>query len=165
MQKRLVSVAPKLSHYFPRRFSTIIGLLYRRAEILTGGGRVAKIEHEWCEAAGRRYLYARPRTAVNNDDSVGFFETELDGFSDDVFRVLVDVVGVEEDIGIEGFSRISEFLAGLHVRQVSIAVLPANEFYPIIANLIREVASNKGLDARTEIFLQRSAAEAWLGKQ
>ena len=126
---------------------------------------MGNIEREWGEVGGRRYLYARPRISVNNDEWVGFFETELDGFSDDVFHLLADVTGVDEDVGIDGFFRFAELLVGLHVRRVRIAILPANEFYTSITNLFREVTSSRGLDVKVKICHQRSAAEAWLAEQ
>ena len=124
-----------------------------------------KFEREWSETGGRRYLYVRPRTAINNDDWMAFMEAELDGFSDGVFRILVDVVGVEEDIGIDGFSRVSEFLKALGVHRARFAVLPADQFYSILATLFDRVAESKGLELEVELFHQRSAAEAWLGEQ
>ena len=124
-----------------------------------------KFERNWGEVSGQRFLYARPKEKVYDADWLGFFEAELADFHLDTFLLLVDVVGVEEDIGFDLFSGLTELLKQLNVRQARIAVLPANVHYPILTNLFNTIAKQREFDLKMELFPHRDAAEAWLGGQ
>lgn len=124
-----------------------------------------KFERNWCEVSGQRFLYVRPKTMVKDKDWMDFFDAELVDYQNDLFLILVDVVGIEEDIGIELFSHISETLARFGVRRARFAVLPSNSFYPILAKLLENLAKLKEIDMEVQLFQQRDAAEAWLGSQ
>ena len=71
---------------------------------------MVEIEQNWGEVSGQRFLYVRPKSAVSDEDWVGFFEAELKDYQNDVFLLLVDVIGIEENITADGFSRIAELL-------------------------------------------------------
>lgn len=124
-----------------------------------------KFKRNWCETEGQRFLYARPKTRVSDDDWMAFFDTELAGYQDDLFLILVDVVGVDEDIGFELFSHIAETLKKRNVRRARFAVLPSNAYYPILQQVLEELAVMRELDLKVQLFEQRDAAEAWLGSQ
>lgn len=124
-----------------------------------------KFEREWCEVSGQRFLYVRPKTMVKDKDWMGFFDVELVYYHNDLFLILVDVVGVEEDIGIELFSHIAKVLLNHGVRRARFAVLPSNSYYPILASLLEKFAAVKELDLEVQLFQQRDDAEAWLSSQ
>ncbi|GEM_PF-1889171 len=130
-----------------------------------GCGDMVEFERNWGEVSGQRFLYVRPKSEISDEDWVRFFQAELDDYRHDVFLVLVDVVGVEDNIGFDGFSRIAELLKKLNVRRTRIAVLPANESYPFLVDLFDTIAGKRGLDLKVELFHQRETAEAWLGSQ
>ncbi len=124
-----------------------------------------KFERDWCEVSGHSFLYVRPKTAVNDKDWISFFDTELVDYQNDQFFILVDAVGIEEDIGLELFSHLSEVLVRCGVRRARFAVLPSNSFYPVLMQVLEKAAMLKELDAKVQLFKQRDAAEAWLGSQ
>ncbi len=124
-----------------------------------------KFERNWCEAEGQRFLYARPKTRVSDKDWIDFFETELANYQDDLFLILVDVTGVEEDIGFELFSHITEMFKKRNIRRARFAVLPSNAYYPILQKLLEGLASMRDVDLEVQLFEQRDAAEAWLISQ
>jgi len=126
---------------------------------------MVEFERNWGEVSGKSFLYVRPKGYVSDEDWIRFFEFELDDYRDDVFRLLVDVIGIEENIGIKGFSRIAEILKERNVLRTRIAVLPSNSAYPALAHLFESVAKFKGLDLKVQLFEQRDAAEDWISSQ
>ena len=124
-----------------------------------------KFEWQWGELNGQRYLYVRPKEKVCDADWLGFFDAELVGFHLDTFLLLVNAVGVEEDIGIRLFSGLTDLLQQLDVPRARIAVLPANEHYPILMKMFDSLAKERGFDLEIKISPNRDAAESWLGGQ
>lgn len=124
-----------------------------------------KFERNWCEAKGQRFLYVRPMKMVLDGDWIAFFDAELADYQDDLFLILVDVVGVEEDIGFDLFSHIAETLKKRNVRRARFAVLPSNTYYPVLQELLEKLASLRAVDLQVQLFEQRDAAEAWLISQ
>lgn len=139
--------------------------LWLISELAMEYGIEMKFAWNWGELSGQRFLYARPKEKVHDADWLGFFEAELADFQSDTFLLLVNVVEVEEDIGFDLFSGLTELLKKLNVRRARIAVLPSNEHYPILMDLFNTLAHQRRFDLKMEIFPNRDAAEAWLGGQ
>ena len=111
-----------------------------------------EFEQNWGKVSGQSFLYVRPKGNVSDEDWIRFFEFEPDDYRHEVFRLLVDVIGIEENIGFNGFSHIAEILKERHVLRTRIAVLPSNSAYPTLAQLFEGVAEIKGLDLKAQLF-------------
>ena len=85
---------------------------------------MSEFDLSWEETGGQRFLYVRPQSAVSDDDWVNLLQAELPPGQHEVFLLLVDLVGVEDNIGIDGFTRLAD-LFQKHIRRTRIAVLPS----------------------------------------
>ena len=64
-----------------------------------------KFDCSWILKGGK-VLYVRPKHDIVDSDWVDFFRDKLADFEEKELFLLVDVVGIEEKIGFEGFSNI-----------------------------------------------------------
>ena len=110
-------------------------------------------------------LYVRPKTAMRNEDWMAFFDTELDGYQDGQFLILINDVGVEDNIDHELFSYVVENLKNLNVQRARFAVLSHDKSISLLKKLFEDLAKAKELDLEVQIFEQRNATGAWLGSQ
>ncbi len=124
-----------------------------------------KFERNWREVAGKPYLYVRPMVNVSDKDWMDFLYEELTDYQGDELLMLINAVGVEENIGIELFSHASELLIKCGVQKTNLAVLPPNDFYPTLMSLLEQTAMLKGVDLEVQLFQQPEAAILWLGNQ
>ena len=99
---------------------------------------------------------------MKNEDWMDFFDTELDGYQGDLFLILIDDVGVNEDIDHNLFSYVAENLKNRNVRRARFAVITYDKATEMLKNLFEAMAKTKELDLKVQLFEQRDAAEAWL---
>lgn len=124
-----------------------------------------EFEKEWCELGDHRMLYVRPKRAVINEDWMAFFDTELDGYQDDLFLILINDVGVDDNIDHELFYYVAESLKNCNVQRARFAVLTDIKYTSMLKKLFEDLATAKGLDLKVQLFEERDTAEAWLGNQ
>ena len=126
---------------------------------------MVEFKRELQQSNGQHFVYVRPLGDATDDDWVDYFTTQFDTTPVAEFFMLVDLVGIEDSIGLEGFTRLSDLIKAQGFRRPRIAVLPPNEHYPALAKIFSFAAGSRDLDFKIELFRDRAAAEEWLGAQ
>ena len=124
---------------------------------------VMKFDCSWILKGGK-VLYVRPKHDIVDSDWGDFFRDKLADFEEKELFLLVDVVGIEEKIGFEGFSNIIEEFQSRGIIRARIAVLPSNQAYTFLMQLFSKIATAVSFDLELEIFSDRKLAENWLTK-
>lgn len=124
---------------------------------------MVNFEKKWHELNGKRILVVRPDAAVFDADWVVFFNNELKGYQQDEFFLLLDIRGIEENIGYDGFNRIAALLAKQNIKRSRIGVTTAvPKGYSMLGKLFDKIAESNGIDLHVEIFHDMEFAWAWI---
>lgn len=119
-------------------------------------------EKKWQKINGKRIFYVHPTSAVFDDDWVAFFENELKNYLDDNFFLILDIRGIEENIGYDGFTRIADLLKKKNIKLIRIGVLATDPgFFEMLAKLFGTIAEAKGINLQVEVFEEMELACAW----
>jgi hypothetical protein len=78
---------------------------------------------------------------------------------------LIDFVGVEDNVGLDEFSRLSDLFKAQGFDRTRIAVLLPNEHYNALVKIFNIAAGSRDLNFKVEIFRTSDAAKEWLGNQ
>ena len=106
-----------------------------------------------------------PLGEVTDDDWVDYFQAQLVGHPLKEFFLLIDLVGVEDNVGLDGFSRLSDLFKAQGFDRTRIAVLPPNEHYNALVKIFNIAAGSRNLNFKVEMFRSSDAAKEWLGNQ
>ena len=71
---------------------------------------MVEFKRELQQSNGQHFVYVRPLGDVTDDDWVDYFTTQFDTTPVAEFFMLVDLVGIEDSIGLEGFTRLSDLI-------------------------------------------------------
>ena len=72
---------------------------------------------------GQNFVYVRPRDEVADDDWVDHFINQFSNVPVPEFFMLVDLIGVDDNIGLDGFSRLSNLINTQGFDRTRIAML------------------------------------------
>jgi hypothetical protein len=114
---------------------------------------------------GQNLVYVRPRGEVADNDWVYHFITQFSNVPVPEFFMLVDLIGVDDNIGLDGFSRLSNLTKIQGFDRTRIAMLPPNECYDALAKTFNIAAESRDLNFKIKLFRSSDAAEDWLGNQ
>ena len=123
-----------------------------------------KFEWQWKEAAGKRYLYTRPTTSINESDWIAFFRSRLEVYAESEVAIIVDVVGVDEDIGKNGFDEIISIFMDRNIQSARIGVIAHDQFKKMLADVLNLTGKSRDFDLDCQVFVQFDSAEDWLCK-
>ena len=132
---------------------------------MRGPKGMVEFTRELRTANGQHFVYVRPLGEVTDDDWVNYFNDQLAGHPLKEFFLLIDLVGVEDNFGLDGFSRLSDLFKAQDFDRTRIAVLPPNEYYNALAKIFNIAAGSRNLNFKVELFRSSDAAMEWLGNQ
>ena len=126
---------------------------------------MVEFKRELQEFNGQHFVYVRPLGEISDDDWVDYFQAQLIGHSLKELFLLVDLIGIESNVGLDGFLRLSDLFKAQGFDRTRIAVLPPNEHYNALAKIFSIAAGSRDLDFKVELFRGKDAAKEWLGNQ
>ena len=121
-----------------------------------------KFAWHWKETAGRRYLSARPTTAINESDWTAFFQSRLQDYQESEVAIIVDVTKIDEDMGKQGFEELIIIFKNNNINYARIGVVSDEVSKKFLADLLIMIARARDFDLDCEVFAQFEPAEQWL---
>ena len=123
------------------------------------------IVSNWNAFDGGKHLFLRPDGEVSGEDWVNILDGKLEGFDQEGFNAVVDLLGVFDNTGFDGFNNILDLLIRKNITKYRLVVLSTDEKIDLLVTLFQSLAEAKNFDLEVKISVNLDGAEAWFKNQ